>query len=117
MEKYLLSTGKSTPRLELYILDQFKIYLTANPGDIPGDSGVGFDFTLTNVMKSELREEVSRRVLSLVQKIRAKHGQGVSIEVNSLDIIDEERVDLVITVTAGDSITDELSLTLHKEEV
>lgn len=114
MEKYLLSTGKSTYRLELYILDQFKLYLTVNPGDIPGDSSLGFDFTLTNVMKSELREEVSKRVMELIQKIQSEYGKGVTIVVNSLDIINEERADLVITVTAGGEVMDNISVDLYK---
>ena len=114
MEKYLLSTGKSTYRLELYILDQFKLYLTVNPGDIPGDSSIGFDFTLTNVMKSELREEVSKRVMELIQKIQSEYGKRVTIVVNSLDIINEERADLVITVTAGGEVMDNISVDLYK---
>ena len=114
MEKYLLSTGKSTYRLELYILDQFKLYLTVNPGDIPGDSSIGFDFTLTNVMKSELREEVSKRVMELIQKIQSEYGKEVTIVVNSLDIINEERADLVITVTAGGEVMDNISVDLYK---
>lgn len=112
MEKYLLSTGKATYRLEQYILDQFKIYLTVNPGDIPGNSTLGFDFTLVNVMKSDLKKEVAKRVSSLVQKIQNRHGKNVSIEINSLDIINEERADLVITVTAGGTVTDSINLTL-----
>lgn len=112
MEKYLLSTGKSTYKLELYILDQFKIYLTVNPGDIPGNSSLGFDFTLTNVMKSDLRSELNKRVSSLIQKIRSKHGNDIDISVNSLDIINEEAANLVITVTAGGTVTDNINLTL-----
>ncbi len=112
MDKYLLSTGKSTYRLELYILDQFKIYLTVNPGDIPGNSSLGFDFTLTNVMKADLETEIQKRIASLVQKLRTKHGSNVSIVIDSLNLINEERADLTITVTAGGTVTDNINLTL-----
>lgn len=112
MNKYLLSTGKATYREELYILDQFKLYLTINPGDIPGEAGLGFDFTLTNVMKSDLKAEVSKRVSSLIQKIKSRHGEGVSIIVDSLDIVNEEIANLVITVNAGGTVTDNIEVSL-----
>lgn len=112
MARYLLSSGKATYRLELYILDQFKVYLTVNPGDIPGDSTLGFDFTLTNIVKSNLKSEVSKRVGLLIQKIQMRHGKNVDIKVDSLDIVSEERADLTITVTAGGTVTDNINLTL-----
>ena len=46
MRKYLLSTGTATDRLEYYVLDLFRLYLKIYPGDIPGASGLGFDFNL-----------------------------------------------------------------------
>ena len=49
---------------------------------------------------------------SLIQKIRSKHGNDIDISVNSLDIINEETANLVITVTAGGTVTDNINLTL-----
>ena len=58
------------------------------PDDIPGAKDIGFDFIITNTMKSELPDEVKNRVKDLVQKIRSRFN-NLSIEVESVDIIDE----------------------------
>ena len=96
--KYLLSTGLSTSKIEYYIIDLFKLYLSIYPGDIPGASGIGFNFILTDTKKDELVSEVKYRVESLVNKIKEKFGRGIAIEIESLEIIDETRANLIIRV-------------------
>ena len=46
MRKFLLSTGKTTDKIEYYVVDLFRLYLSVYPGDIPGASRIGFDFNL-----------------------------------------------------------------------
>lgn len=96
--KYLLSTGKVTTDITDYIVDVFKLYLKVYPGDIPGASGLGFDFVLTNTMKSELPTVVSQRINDLVARIGNRFGSGIAIEVSSIKIIDEELVKVVLEV-------------------
>lgn len=96
--KYLLSTGMSTSKIEYYIIDLFKLYLSIYPGDIPGAPKIGFDFILTDTKKDELVDEVKYRVESLVSKIKEKFNRGLSIEIESIEIIDETRAKLIIRV-------------------
>lgn len=98
MTKYLLSTGLSTTKIELYIMDLFVLHMKINPGDIPHASDIGFDFIMTNTTKDTLIDDVKFRVKSLIKKIKEKLNSLVVIEIVSLDIINEETARLVISV-------------------
>ena len=50
-KKYLLSTGLITDKVEIYVLDLFKLHLSVYPKDIPGINNIGFDFIITNTKK------------------------------------------------------------------
>lgn len=95
--KYLLSNGQSTSKVEEYILDLVDIYLKVNPGDIPHRDDLGMNFTLTNVMKDDLEGEISYRINSLVDKIKSRV-PGVAIGIDSISLIDEQRIRLVLRV-------------------
>lgn len=95
--KYLLSTGKSTTKVEEYILDLVRLYLNINPGDIPGRPDFGINFTITNTMKDELKSEIRYMSKSLVETIKSRLS-GVSLEIESISLIDEQRVRLVLQV-------------------
>lgn len=97
MSKYLLSTGSTTVLLERYILDLFKLYLKIYPGDIPG-SDIGFDFILTDVKKGEVVREVTNRVESLVSLLQGKFGSKATISVSSIELINEEKISIIINV-------------------
>ena len=113
MTKYLLSTGKSTTQVEKYILDLFKLNLKIWPGDIPGLPKVGFDFILTDTKKDEIIDEVRYRVRTLVDRLKERFSnQKIDIEVSSIDLIDSERVSVVINV--GD-YSDEATVNLYND--
>ena len=95
--KYLLSTGLSTSKVEEYVLDLFQMYLCINPGDIPHRSDIGFNFTITDVMKDGLESEIMYRVRSLVENIKSKMS-GMIIEIESVVLIDETRVKVILSV-------------------
>lgn len=96
--KYLLSTGQSTNKVEYYIIDLFKLYLSIWPNDIPHAGNIGFDFILTDVKKDELVREIRSRVERLVNKIKTKFTKTLSINIESIEIIDETKVKLIINV-------------------
>ena len=96
--KYLLSTGKTTEKIERYILDLFKLNLLIFPGDIPGDKGIGFDFILTDTKKDELESVVNSRVSSLVNKINNQFKSGVSINLEKIEILDETHIRVSVSV-------------------
>ena len=98
MSKYLLSTGSTTTLLERYILDLFKLYLRIYPGDIPGLPEMGFDFILTDVKKDEVVREVTRRAESLVSVLRGKFDENITIEISSIELINEEKISIIINV-------------------
>lgn len=112
-KKYLLSTGKSTDKLEVYIVDLIKLYLQIWPDDIPGASGMGFDFIITNTMKSELPGEVKRKVSDLVSRIQARF-KGVSIEVSDITLLNEKQVK--ITLSVNHTGAEEITINLFNEE-
>ena len=95
--KYLLSTGLTTTRVEEYIMDLLDLYIKVNPGDIPNLGNLGFNFTFTNVMKDELDVEVSYRLNSLIDTIKSRV-PGIPINIESIILIDETRVKLVLQV-------------------
>lgn len=107
-KKYLLSTGSTTTKIERYILDVFKLNLQVYPGDIPG-SDVGFNFILTNTKKDELLGDIRNRVSGLVDKVQ-KQFEKIDIQVTSIDLIDEERVRVIITVN---DYSDSLDINLY----
>ena len=96
-KKYLLSTGRVTGMVEYYILDLFRLYLSVYPGDIPGKSSLGFDFTITDVLKSELADTVKNKVDSLVQKIQDQFSSGLEITLESCEVLDEKYARIVVS--------------------
>ena len=110
MQKYLLSTGLATDKLEEYIVDLFRLYLQIWPREIPGLPQLGFDFILTDVKKADLVSNVSSRLSSLITKIQDKFGASVTITLDSVEIIDETKVR--VTITVNDKTTDKFIIEL-----
>ena len=98
MRKYLLSTGRSTDKIEEYVVDLFRLYLQIWPGDIPGDSSIGFDFILTDVKGIDLKREVATRVDKLISKIREKFNGGVTITVEEISFLSTSQVKVTLKV-------------------
>jgi len=112
MRKYLLSTGTATDRLEYYVLDLFKLYLKIYPGDIPGASGLGFDFNLAGVQKADLPSVISTKVSQLVRTIQGRFKSGVTITLDSVEIVSEEKAKIVVTVNRD--VTDDIYINLYE---
>ena len=110
MRKYLLSTGLATDKLEEYIVDLFRLYLQIWPREIPGLPQLGFDFILTDVKKADLVSNVTSRLSSLITKIQDKFGASVTITLDSVEIIDETKV--MVTITVNDKTTDKFVIEL-----
>lgn len=112
MTRYLLSTGRSTTRIERYILDLFKLNLLIWPGDIP-NLNVGFDFILTDTKKDEILTEVRSRVDTLVTRLKNKFSsQNIDIDIDSIELIDEEKVRITVSV---DDYSDYVTVSLYNE--
>ena len=110
-DKYLLSTGLTTTRIEEYVMDLLDLYIKINPGDIPGLRDFGFNFTFTNVMKDELKPEISYRLTSLIDTIK-RRVPGVPISIESIVFIDETRVRLILQVDG--KLAEEYYIDLYK---
>ena len=112
--KYLLSTGRTTDRIEYYIIDLFKLYLTIYPGDIPGAPQIGFDFNLGSTLKVDLVDEVKSRASQLVSKLASRfEDTSVEISVESIEIVDETLAKLVVNVNKLKS--DEILVSLFND--
>lgn len=96
MKKYLLSTGKSTTKVEKYVLDLFKLNLAINPGDIP-ESNIGFKFIITDVKKDELKSYINSQLSDLASKI-VDNFNNVKITIDNIEIINSETVRVNIIV-------------------
>jgi hypothetical protein len=96
MKQYLLSTGELTSKLELYIIDIFKLNMQIYPGDVPWSS-IGFNFLMTDVKKPDIPREIKYRVGELLNKINNRFS-GVKISLESIEILDEERAHVVFNV-------------------
>lgn len=110
-QKYLLSTGLVTDKVEYYIIDLFKLYLSIYPGDIPGFSSLGFDFIITNTMKDELKFEIRKRLEDLIKKIK-NSVSSVDIKISEAYLISEDVLKLIIEV--NDIKSDEILIDLYK---
>ena len=95
--KYLLSTGQTTHKIEEYIMDLLDLYIKINPGDIPFLDNFGFNFTFTNIMKDDLDIELSYRLNTLIDTIKSRV-PGASLKLESITLIDETRVRLVLQI-------------------
>ena len=94
--QYLLSSGAVTSKVEEYIIDLFKLNMAVYPGDIPW-SAIGFDFIMTDVKKAEVPNEIEYRVKKLLDRFQERF-RGVSISLESLEILDETRARVVFNV-------------------
>jgi len=111
--KYLLSTGKATDRLEYYVMDLFRLYLSIQPRDIPGSPQIGFNFTLSGTFKSDLVSAVESKVKELVSVISGRfNSNSIVIEIESLEIVDETLAKLVVSVNKLTS--DEILINLYE---
>lgn len=94
--KYLLSTGKSTEKIEKYIVDLFKLNFAIYPSDIPNCS-VGFDYIFTDTKKDEVMSTIKSRINNLLKRIQ-KQFTGVTISIDSIEVVDSKKVRMTITV-------------------
>ena len=111
--KYLLLSGETTERIEYYILDLFELYLKVYPKDIPGAPDIGFNFIFNNVKKDEVVREVQARVSRLADKIKSKFISTIQINIDSVEIIDESRVR--VTLTVNENVTNSITLDVYQE--
>lgn len=96
--KYLLSTGMISTKIELYILDLFKLNLGIHPGDIPHASDMGFNMILLDVPKDRVLSEVKSRLNLLVNRISDQFKAGISITLEDVRVITENQVSATVRV-------------------
>ena len=114
--RYLLSTGETTTKAEEYIIDLFRLYLGVYPGDIPHYKRLGFDFLLTSVTKENLKSDITLKVDQLIGKIQdILPNKKYNISINTLDLIDEETVKLVIDVDG--TLSEDIFINLYDDTV
>ena len=107
-QKYLLSTGISTDKVEYYIIDLFNLYLTVYPNDIPGSNSIGFDFIMTNTKKADLAIDVKNRLDQLIDKLQSRVS-NVKITLVEAALINETTLKVIIDVNqvrSGDILVD-----------
>ena len=109
VRKYLLTTGETTTKVEDYIIDLFRLYLTIYPGDIPYRETLGVNFNLAGTLKDELPSKLEIEVNSLIDRIRDKVGNA-TIEIESLKLIDEGQAELVLKV--NQKVSDNIIISL-----
>jgi len=95
-------------------MDLFKLFLRIYPGDIPGSRSFGFNFNMTGVIKANLADEVRLRAQNLVEKVKDCFKSGVSIELASIELIDETKAKMSVTVNRIQS--EDLEINLYKED-
>lgn len=97
LTKFVLSTGEITGRVEKYIMDLFQINLRVFEGDVPL-SDFGFDFFLDDVKKDELLGVIREKAALLCKKVSSLSPLRVSIELESVSLVSEDRAVLSIRV-------------------
>ena len=95
-------------------MDLFRLYLCVYPGDVPGAPSFGFNFSLGNTFKADLRDAVLSKVNELITIISSRFNEKeVNISLNSLEIIDEELAKLVVNVNSLQS--DDIVIKLYND--
>jgi len=112
--KYLLSDNTVTTQVEYYVIDLFRLYLSVYPGDIPGASGIGFDFNLRGTFKADLASEVESRIANLVSKFQVRFKGNLAFSLEECSLIDESTVKVV--VSCGRVRSDEIMVNLWNEQ-
>jgi len=110
MAKYLKSDGNITNKIDDYIVDLFKLYFTIHPNDIPG-TNIGFNFIMNGVQKVDLESEITSRLIELIDKMKERFS-GISMSIDSVNLIDYERAKIEITVG---KISDTIEVGLYEE--
>jgi len=114
MIRYLLSSGQATDLVEYYILDLFKLYLKIFPGDIPGAPDLGFDFNLGNTKKTDIPMVLQSKISQLISKLQERFTSGITLSLESLDIISETTAKVVIRV--NNVISDEIYFNIYNKK-
>ena len=96
MAKYLKSDGNTTNNIDDYIVDLFKLYFTVHPNDIPG-TNIGFNFIMNGIQKVNIASEVTSRLSELLSSMQERFS-GISMSIESVDIIDYEKARVEIKV-------------------
>ena len=110
--KYLLSDNTVTTQVEYYVIDLFKLYLSVYPGDIPGADSIGFDFNLRGTFKADLASEVESRISNLVTKFQSKFNGSLTFGLDSVELIDDSLVKIV--VSCGRVQSDDILISLYE---
>ena len=107
MKKYLLSTGSCTDKIEYYLIYLIRINFSILPDDIPGDTGIGFNYTIINEKKDEIINSIKSKLDLLINNIKNRIGDRYKISIQSINLIDgsEGRLKLIINV---DDVSEEL---------
>lgn len=111
MKKYLLSTGSCTDKIEYYIIDLIRLNFIILPDDIPGETGIGFDYLLINEKKDEIVSSIKSKLKVLINKIKNRLGDKYDITIQSIDLINgtEGRLKLIINVN---EVSEELTVSV-----
>lgn len=113
MNRYMLSSGRTTTKIQEYILDLFSLYLGLNPGDVPGLPDFGFNFTFAGVPKMELMSKMEFRINAFLEKI-GKSFPNHRIVLEELIMPTEETVKIVVSVD-GSTATEPIYLNIYED--
>ena len=112
--KYLLSTGESTTKYDLYLIDMFRLYLSIYPGDIPG-SDIGFDFILSDIKKDELLDEINSRLETVLKQFNNNSLLNVNpLSIDQVYMISDDTVEIVVYSSSG--ATDTITINIDNNE-
>lgn len=97
MARYVLSTGEVTEKPERYVQDLFRMCISIYPNDIP-NSSFGFNFILGDIKKDEFTVAVTERAGELVRKVNDFIPNEVSLKLDSVDVINYEKVRIYVNI-------------------
>lgn len=109
--KYLLSTGSYTDKIEYYIIDLIRLNFIILPDDIPGNTGIGFNYVLINEKKDEIVNSIRSKLDILIDSISKRVGNKYKITIQSIDLINsnEGRLKLIVNVN---EVSEELTVSV-----
>lgn len=106
MKRYLLSTGSSTSKVELYMLDLLRLNISIFSGDIP-NSAVGFNIITSNIHKDELLGAIESRLQLLVENINKRMGlPGYTMKIDSVELVGPSNARVVVSINSTKDTVD-----------
>lgn len=96
--KYLLTDGSTTSKIEVYVLDLFKLFMTVHTGDIIMNRSFGGEFSFSGVTNSTARIDVESKAEKIISQIKKSIPSTVILNLVGVQFVSPTEVSVSINI-------------------